>query len=127
MNTLKERLTKQCNFLEIYEADLDKEYPKKEMGFLRCDFDGYRWWCTAWTAHKENESPELISELNEIYNVFIDEFPNLYTLSEFCFDHAQSIGEEEYNMFLNGINGNFWFRFILRRGDYNLYLHTYRK
>lgn len=40
MNTLKERLTKQCNFLEIYEADLDKGYPKKEMGFLRCDFDG---------------------------------------------------------------------------------------
>jgi len=34
--------------------DLDEnKRPRSELGYLRADHDGYRWWNTVWPVHNE--------------------------------------------------------------------------
>ena len=38
-----------------------------------------------------------------------------------------SFGGDEFGAYYSGEYGNYYFRMITRRGDYNLYMHCYAK
>lgn len=126
---LKENLLKESE--KIKEIFLNRKgserYPNCEMGYIRADYN-YHWWNTCFRVHKEHETEPLVKEFNDICNMFFDEFPDLRSVRKFCYDgNAEFISDDEYNVYLEMEHGLYWFRFILRIGDYNLYLHCYSK
>ena len=66
LSMLKEKLTKINPCPEAWNDRDGSKYPKAEMGYLRCDHDGSRWWNTVWRVHRELETPELMSELDAV-------------------------------------------------------------
>jgi hypothetical protein len=40
---------------------------------------------------------------------------------------SSSVSEDEYDFFMNGHVADYWFRFITRENDYNLYLKGFAK
>lgn len=129
MKDFMKKWVKDCPFSEIYEqrARAENSHPVKEFGYVRADYDGYRWWNTWFPINHGTETSEMIAELNSLYSEFIKHFSTLKYVCEFCRENAAKVGNDEYNMFLVGEHGKYWFRFILRQGDYNLYLHAYQK
>lgn len=128
MISIRENLKNKCSFEKIFE-NRDGQYPACELAYFRCDHDGYRWWTSCWPVNKELAYPDLITEFDSVHEAFIEEFPDLKTLRAYCFDNAQFLSQDntECNLYLEGEHGLYWFRIILRKGDYNLYLHCFSK
>lgn len=129
---MKERLMKECPFGGAWEhLSEDARHPIAEMGCIRADYDGSRWWNTCWRVHKDMECELLMAELDTMYRKFVKEFPTLPKLKAWCKRHegkrAEQIGDREYNTYYISRYGAYWFRIILRSGDYNLYLHCYNR
>ena len=65
------------------------------------------------------------------YKIFFDEIQdnikNLHILHEFAKVHCADISNDESNGFLEGEQYDYWFRFIFRKGDYNMYMHVLKK
>lgn len=125
---LKSLLVCTCPFPQVFD-DLDvNKRPKAEIGYFRADHDGSHWWNTVWPAyHKELETPELIDEFNTVYETFIETFPTLSDMKDYCLEYAEPTEDPtEFNAYLELKHGWYWLRLITRR-DYNLYLHCYSK
>ncbi len=96
------------------------------MGYIRGDHDGYRWWSTIFSNDRALENEERVQELDFLYRAFIRQIKGLTALAAFCKKYAEPTTDPtEYNAYCITQNGVYWFRFILRRGDYNVYLKAY--
>ena len=128
---LNELKTK-CSFPEVFE-DVEGNTYRRKIGHIRADYDGYRWWNTIWPCHKEFSTPDISAEIDEIYSRLISKnaFSSLTALSEFCKKHPEAVvsadQKDEYNFYFEGKYCLFWIQCITRRGDYNIYLHAFRK
>jgi len=127
MADLRKELKKACPFTHIFEDKDPGGRPKSEMGYFRCDYDGYRWWNTAWPVNNDIETPELIEEFDSVYSDFMETFPSLKDLEKYCMQLEPTSDRTEYNTYLSRKHGWYWLRIITRKGDYNLYLHCYKK
>lgn len=132
----KDALQKECCFQDawktIYPVDIGSlvsgDRPASEVGYSRWDYDGYRWWRTYWSVHDRLKTENVRDEINRVSKQFEKEFPTLDSVRIFCKNgFAEQKSNDTYDAFMVGEHCCFWFRFILRRGDYNLYLHTYSK
>ena len=126
---LRDQLTTVNPCPQVWE-DLDEnKRPRSELGYLRADHDGYRWWNTVWPVHnKELFTPELAKELDGVYDAFIAAFPDLPSLQRYCWNSAGTTTDKtEFNVYLERPIGFYWLRLITRKGDYNLSLHCYSK
>jgi len=53
-----EQLKTECPFPEAFK-DMERpggccvEVPRRKIGHIRADYNGYRWWNTVWPCHKE--------------------------------------------------------------------------
>lgn len=128
ITNLKDKLVPTLPFDDVW-ADRDAERePVSEVGYIRADHDGYRWWNTCWHKHKALETPEIISEIDAVYEAFTESFPDLPAMTDYCRQSAGKTSEStEYNAYYVGMYGCYWLRMITRRRDYNLYLHCYSK
>jgi len=127
---LKEKLVARCAYPRLWdEANCDNTgYPVSEMGYFRCDNDGYWWHNTVWPVHQEISTPELMAEFDAVLDAFRRTFKDLSAMRSWCGKYAGRTGSyDEYNAYYEGDHGFYWFRMITRRGDYNLYLHCYSK
>ena len=103
-------------------------YPRSELGYFRCDYDGYRWWNTVWPINRSLGTPELITEFDSVYDAFLKAFPTREAMRKYCLAHAEPTSEgTEFNAYLTMEYGFYWLRMITRKGDYNLYLHCISK
>lgn len=136
-DNILEQLTTKCTFEKIF-ADTNipersnHPEPKRKIGHIRADHDGWRWWYTYWPCHEELASAEAKLEAASVYNALIadDALPNLQALKQFCrsFPDAGVNGaDDEFNFYLTGDVCHYWLRFITRKGDYNMYLHFYTR
>lgn len=113
---------------EAWQDKGENEYPKSEMGYFRCDYDGYKWWNTVWPVNRELETPELIREFDSLYDDFLKVFPSREAMGVYCRSHAEATSDPtEFNAYLELEHGFYWLRMITRKGDYNLYLHCLSK
>ena len=120
---MKERMTNICPFADAWQDKDETRYPKSEVGYIRADYED-RWWNTVWPIHRQLETPELVREFDAVYAAFCREFPDFHAVCDFCRTSAEPTSSDtEYNAYLEGEHGVYWFRFITRYRDYNLYLH----
>ena len=124
---LSEKMLVACACPNLVMDKDDTGYPKAEVGYHRCDYDGYRWWSTAWPLHKELASPDIASELDTVRDAFFRSFKDLDAMRKWCVSNAQRVGDGEYNAWYETPKALYKFRMITRRGDYNLYLHCFSK
>ena len=99
--------------------------PDAELGYVRADHDGCRWWNTWWPINDKVKTHELVDELNAVYDAFKRSFKDRETMATWCRRNLNWLGDDEFNAYYTGDHGFYWFRMIGRRGDYNLYLHCY--
>jgi len=136
-NILKQLQTK-CPFPEAFE---DMEYvesafdkaPRRKIGHIRADYNGHRWWNSAWPCHPELATEAVKAEIDQVYDALTakDALKDLPTLARFCEAHPEACADrefrQEYNFYLTGESCDFWIRLITRERDYNLYLNAYAK
>lgn len=126
-----------CPFPEVF-TDMVKQpnsvlaYPRRKIGHIRADHNGWRWWNTIWPVNDELATPEMKREIDEVYDALTSAnvFPDLDELVRYCENHPEAKAnhsETEYNFYLSGDLCNYWIRLITRRKDYNLYLSFYAK
>ena len=132
------RLKTVCLFPEVFE-DLEPagspygEVPRRKIGHIRADYDGYRWWSTAWPLHGNLAKAEVTAEIDRTYEALTakDALADLDTLRRFCWAHPEAQcspnADDEFNFYLMGERCDFWVRLITREKDYNMYLHAYAK
>lgn len=124
---MKEKLTKNNPYPQVWQ-NMDGRNPSGEMGYIRADNDGFKWWSKAFPIHKELETKELIAELDSVFEAFTAEFPTMDELADFCLEKAEPTSDpDEFNAYLELEYGFYWFRMITRTHDYNLYLHCISK
>lgn len=127
---LKDKMIAECPHPRLWDADNcdDTGKPVSELGYIRSDHDGSRWWNTVWHVHDAIGTPALIDEFDEVYDAFMRTFKDLHSMSKWCSANAGRTGSyDEYNAYYEGEFGFYWFRMITRRKDYNLYLHCYSR
>lgn len=104
----------------------DPPQMKHLMGYIRAYYDGYRWWNTAFQGNQKLETQERIAELDALYALFCKQVKSLQSLNAFCRQYAgPDEDQDEFNGYVQTEHGVYWFHFILRRGDYNLYLKAF--
>ncbi len=133
-----ERLKTECPFPEVFE---DMEYvehifgkvPRRKIGHIRADHNGYRWWNTVWPCHPALATKEAAAEIDRVYDTLTakDALKDLSTLVRFCAAHPEACADQEYhqeyNFYLEGETCDFWIRLITRERDYNIYLNAFAK
>lgn len=132
------RLKMVCPFPEVYE-DLDmsdgpgKGAPRRKIGHIRADYNGYRWWSTVWSSHADLATAEIKAEIDSTYDALTapDALANLNTLRRFCWYHPEAQHnpevDDDFDFYLVGKTCDFWVRLITRDKDYNMYLSAYVK
>lgn len=128
---LSEKMNARCLYPRLWDAVNcdDTRKPVCELGYFRCDNDGYWWHNTVWPVHWDISTPELIAEFDAVLDAFRRSFKDLAAMRKWCYANAGRCGgcDDEFNAYYEGTHGFYWFRMITRRGDYNLYLHCYSK
>ena len=122
-------LTKEDPCPEVWKDRSNHGYPESELGYFRCDHDGYKWWNTVWPLNDLVQSPELIEEFDRFKEQLLSSFPDLKALTSFCRSYADpaSNSDTEFNMYASLDYGFYWIRMITRKGDYNMYIHCISK
>ncbi len=127
ITNLHEKLVPNLPFDDVWSHKDEDGTPVSEVGYIRADHDGHRWWNTCWRKHRELESPEITAEIDALYEAFKEMLPDLPTMTNWCWHNARRVSDDEFNAYYVGVYGCYWLRMITRRRDYNLYLHCYSK
>ena len=129
-------LKAECSFSEVFQ-DTERiegsflDVPRRKIGHIRADHDGYRWWNTVWPTHQDLSTAEIDAEIDCVYNALTarDALADFNTLVRFCHAHPEACvhptEDQEYNFYLSGEHCNFWIRLIPRWRDYNMYLNAF--
>ena len=137
-DNILERLKTEYPFPKVFEEWEHPErswidIPRRKIGHIRADHDGYRWWNTAWPCHPALATTEIKTEIDRTYEALTapDALKDLHTLTRFCEAHPEACVDrefrQEYNFFLKGESCDFWIRLITRKRDYNMYLNAFTK
>lgn len=128
-------LKETCNFLDVFEHCSEApdslssgKYPDAQIGHIRAYYNSDGWQGNYFPCREELWSKEFHRESQDIYRCLVTQFHNLESLRKFCKAHpTSSVSDYEYNFFMNGYVADYWFRFITREKDYNLYLKGFAK
>lgn len=127
-----------CPFPEAFE-DVEpiesphRDDPRRKIGHIRADYNGYRWWNTVWPSHWDLATEKVKAEMDRTYEALTasDALCDLNALRHFCWLHPEAQvrpeADDDFNFYLVGETCNFWVRLITRDKDYNMYLSAYTK
>ena len=130
ITNLKDKLIAACPHPELWDDENcdSSGKPVSELGYVRCDHDGYMWHSTFWPVHGILCTDDLAKEFDSVLDAFRRAFKDRQEMSKWCRAYAGKTGsDDEYSAYYEGSLGFYWFRMITRRGDYNLYLHCLSK
>lgn len=105
-----------------------------KVGHMRCYFTGGNEVMSSFIPagndlQKQMKMDELIQMTEEITRGEI--MRSFNSMKLFCMSHPEArtgdISSDEYTFFSEREFFRYWIRFILRRGDYNCYIHCYVK
>lgn len=131
-------LLKKCSFSEVFDKENlapapdslnSARQPVKKMGHFRIIYDyGTTWSSQYIPCRNELKTHELVEESMSCLKKLEERFSSLEELREFCEQgHAEKVGEQEYNCYIEGRYGNYWLRFNTWKHDYNIYCHVFTK
>lgn len=127
-------LTPECTFKEVFNEKQEVpghaiKHPATETAYSRSDYDGRRWWSTWFSCWKERPAPHLIKEIDQFHNALFEmpEFASLTAMEGLCRLAEPTADPQEYNLYSGTEHFHIWLRMATRPGDYNLYVHYYRK
>lgn len=134
MKSILSELKPECSFTEIFD-DLDEKTgePKRKIGYMRADHNGYRWYNSVFPCHNDLCTAEIAHEIDYVYDRLIADnaFRTLTEMQRYCYAHKDCAvskdTHDEYNFYFEGDHCLFWIRCIARFKDYNLYLHAFTK
>ena len=132
------RLLIKCPFPEVFEDTETVEgcsfpEPRRKIGHIRADYDGWRWYNTVWPCHRALATQKVCKEIDRVYDALTapDALKDLTMLRKFCGEHADACiakeNKDEFSFYYVGKLCVFWIRLITRKGDYNMYLNAYIK
>ena len=132
------RLLIKCPFPEVFEDTETVEgcsfpEPRRKIGHIRADYDGWRWYNTVWPCHEALATKEVCKEIDHVYEALTapEALKNFGVLQKFCADHMDACISKEYGdefcFYYVGTLCAFWIRLITREKDYNMYLNAYIK
>lgn len=91
-NILSQLLIK-CPFPEVFEDTETVEgcsfpEPRRKIGHIRADYDGWRWYNTVWPCYRVLATQEVCKEIDRVYDALTapNAFKDLITLRKFCGD-----------------------------------------
>ena len=136
-NILSQLLIK-CPFPEVFEDTETVEgcsfpEPRRKIGHIRADYDGWRWYNTVWPCHRALATQEICKEIDRVYDALTapNALKDLTTLRKFCGEHTDACiakeNKDEFSFYYVGELCVFWIRLVTRKGDYNMYLNAYTK
>lgn len=137
-NNILRQLKTDCSFPWAFK-DLERgedgflNVPRRKIGHIRADYNGYRWQNTVWPCHPSLATEEISAEIDRTYDALTSEdaLKDLSALVRFCEAHPEACVDrqfrQEYSFFLEGEYCDFWVRLITREQDYNLYLNAFIK
>lgn len=118
-------LTRYCDFPDAWNDRTPRGLPVSEMGYSRSDYDEHRWWTTHFLLNDELKTQEQANEIDMVTNSLQAAFPTLSELGLFCELFAEDLRRDnEYNLYYKGRHANYWIRCVIRKRDYNLYVHS---
>lgn len=129
-NILSQLLIK-CPFPEVFEDTETIEgcsfpEPRRKIGHIRADYDGWRWYNTVWPCHRALATQEICKEIDRVYDALTapNALKDLTTLRKFCGEHTDACiakeNKDEFSFYYVGELCVFWIRLITRKGDYNM-------
>ena len=106
--------------------------PEREICYARGDHDRYRWYVRWFPQNRELETPDAVRELDSIWTAFADGFENPKAVRDFCRAenyacHMWNGYVPRYLVYVPGETVDVLFDFRIGTGDYNVYMHVYRK
>lgn len=97
------KLLIECPFPDVFEDTETVEgcsfpEPRRKIGHIRADYDGWRWYNTVWPCHKALATPKVCAEIDRIYDALIapDAFRDLAALRKFCMEHMDAYISKEH-------------------------------
>ena len=128
-------LKETCNFLDVFrhcskapDSLSSGEYPDAQIGHIRAYWNQNGWQGSYFPCRGKLWTKAFNRESQDIYRCLVTQLDNLEHLRQFCKEHPASyVSEYEYDFFMNGHVADYWFRFITRENDYNLYLKGFAK
>lgn len=118
-------LSRYCDFSDAWKDRTPCGHSAREMGYTRSDFSGRKWWTSPFPLNRELETPERAKELDDVTSMLMEAFPSLNALGDFCELFAEDLRRDnEYNLYYKGRYASYWIRVIIRKRDYNLYVHS---
>lgn len=119
------KLSRYCDFTDAWKDRTPQGHTVSEMGYTRSDYDGHRWWTSAFPLNSTLSTLERSKEIDSVTDYMIRCFPTLNDLGMFCELFAEDLRRDnEYNVYYKGHYANYWMRCIIRNKDYNLYVHA---
>ena len=96
-----------CPFPEVFEDTETIEgcsfpEPRRKIGHIRADYDGWRWYNTVWPCHRALATQEVCKEIDRVYDALIapDALKDFTTLRKFCGEHMDAcIAKEDKDEF----------------------------
>lgn len=107
--------------------------PRRKIGHIRADYDGWRWYNTVWPCHRALATQKVCKEIDHIYDALTapNALKDLTTLRKFCGEHTDACiakeNKDEFSFYYVGKLCVFWIRLVTRKGDYSMYLNAYIK
>lgn len=118
-------LKRDCDFLSAWKDLTPKGNPVSEMGYTRSDNNGHRWYTTCYPLNDALRTAQRSAEIDLVTNSIQAAFPTLSALGLFCELFAEDLRRDnEYNLYYKGRFANYWIRCVIRKRDYNLYVHA---
>lgn len=118
-------LSRYCDFHDAWKDRTPSGHPITEMGYTRSDYDGSQWWNTCFPLNDELKTEQRAKEIDQVTANMHKAFPSLSALGLFCELFAEDLRRDnEYNLYYKGRHANYWIRCIIRKRDYNLYVHS---
>lgn len=118
-------LKRDCDFLDAWKDRSPRGLPVSEMGYTRSDYDGSRWWTTCFPLNEALKTEQRSKEIDLVTTSMQAAFPTLSALGLFCELFAEDLRRDnEYNLYYKGRHANYWIRCVIRKRDYNLYIHS---
>ena len=134
-------LTTACGFAHVFEdvapcpQDIAKRtFPKKEVGYLRGDHDGRRWWTDFFPVRPELMTPEIKDEFQRLAADILETPPIKAGISGIIafgskYPEAQQRDGTmmRYNFYYEGESANYRIQFLDIPKNQNIYIHIFAK
>lgn len=124
---IKQKLTKHCSFLSVIDDIDHTAASKRMMGMTTSNYE-FLHWKTAWTCvHQELVTLKRWMEMLRISKALLEAFPTPSSLQVFCSINAESTPENQYNLFMEGQEANYWISASTNPGSCQIKLHSLTK